>query len=288
MPGAFPKTQSGRATLSGMEQRIQMTKAADGTNIAFAVSGAGPLLISIPAPPDNHLQLEWEDAERRRTLEYLSTYRQLVRFDGRGTGISDRDVTDFSLNARVSDLEAVVERLGVEQFALLSGGHGTQVSVTYAARHPGRVTHLVAINPFARGSEVMSKEQLAIYDRMLRTDFRMFTDVLGAQMFGWGTEEGPRYAAYFRACVEPETAAAIYQEMLVVDLTEELHKVVCPVLAIRPAKSQMGTAGSMRSFFFVHSPAGVRRYVGRTGGGRDHRNGAEDRGFLRRIVAGPG
>ena len=231
-----------------MEQRIQMTLTPDGVQIAFAVSGAGPLLISVPAPPDNHLQLEWQDPERRRGLEHLSTHRQLVRYDGRGTGLSDRDVTDFSLDARVSDLEAVVERLGVPQFALLSGGHGNQVAVTYAVRHPERVTHLVAVNPFAKGSEFMSADQLAIYDQMLRTDFKMFTDVVGAQTFGWGKEEGQRYAAYFRACVEPLTAAALFHAMLKVDLSDDLPKLACPVLAIRPAESQIGNPASMRSF----------------------------------------
>ncbi|MEP6872593.1 MAG: adenylate/guanylate cyclase domain-containing protein [Anaerolineaceae bacterium] len=231
-----------------MEQRIQLTTARDGTQIAFAMSGSGPLLISVPSPPDNHLQLEWEDPDRRRGLEHLSSYRQLVRFDGRGTGLSDRDVTNFSLDARVSDLEAVVDRLGVQQFALMSGGHGNQVSVTYAARHPDRVTHLIAVNPFARGSEFMTAEQLAMFDQMLRTDFHLFSDVLGAKMFGWGTEEGPRYASYFRACVEPLTASALYKAMLPVDLTEDLDRISCAVLAIRPAESQMGTATSMRSF----------------------------------------
>jgi len=231
-----------------MEQRIQLATARDGTQIAFAVSGSGPMLISVPAPPDNHLQLEWDDLDRRRGLEHLSTYRQVVRFDGRGTGLSDRDVTDFSLDARVSDLEAVVDRLGVDQFALMSGGHGNQVSVTYAARHPDRVTHLIAVNPFARGSEFMTAEQLAMYDQMLRTDFKLFTDVLGAQMFGWGTEEGPRYASYFRACVEPSTASALYNAMIQVDLTEDLHRITCAVLAIRPAESRIGTSRSMRAF----------------------------------------
>lgn len=231
-----------------MEQRIQLTTARDGTHIAFAVSGAGPLLISVPAPPDNHLQLEWDDPESRRGLEHISTYRTLVRFDGRGTGLSDREVTDFSLDARVSDLEAVVERLGVQRFALLSGAHGNQVSVTYAARHPERVTHLIAVNPFARGSEFMTPENFALYDHMLRTDFKMFTDVVGAQTLGWDKDEARRYAAFFRACVEPLTAAAIYNAMLTVDLTDDLGKIACPVLVVRPAESNIGTATSIRAF----------------------------------------
>jgi pimeloyl-ACP methyl ester carboxylesterase len=231
-----------------MEQRIQFTRAADGTRIAFATSGEGPLLISVPAPPDNHVQLEWDDTERRKGLEHVSRFRRLVRYDGRGTGLSDREVEDLSLAARVSDLAAVVERLGVETVALLSGGHGNQVAVAYAAEHPERVSHLVAVNPFTIGTDFMSAEQLAMYSHMLATDFRMFTDVIGAQTFGWGNEEGPRYAAFFRACVEPAMAGRIYEEMARVDLAEYLPRVRCPVLVIRSAGAQMVPESATREF----------------------------------------
>lgn len=231
-----------------MEQRIQYARAADGTLIAFAVSGEGPILVSVPAPPDNHLQLEWEDANRRAGLEHLSAFRRLVRFDGRGTGLSDRAVDDLSLEARVSDLAAVVDRLDVPTVALLSGGHGNQVTIAYAARNPDRVSHVIAVNPFTLGTDFMTPDDLDMYRHMLTTNFRMFTDVVAAQTFGWGTEEGPRYAAYFRASVEPEMAARIYDAMLRVDLTEDLKKVRCPVLVLRSADTQMVSETATRTF----------------------------------------
>jgi class 3 adenylate cyclase/pimeloyl-ACP methyl ester carboxylesterase len=231
-----------------MEQRIQFTRAADGARIAYAISGEGPTIISVPAPPDNHLQLEWDDPVRRRPLEHLSRFRRLVRFDGRGTGLSDRNVNDFSLEARVADLEAVFERLGVEQVCLLSGGHGNQVTVAFAAKHPERVSHLIAVNPFLRGSDFMSSAQLSMYQHMLLTDFKMFTDVVAAQTFGWGKEEGPRYAEYFRAAVDPATAAAIYDGMLPIDLSDYVPKVRCPVLVVRSAGSQMVSEGAAHDF----------------------------------------
>ena len=231
-----------------MEQRIQFAHARDGTRIAFATSGEGPTLVSVPAPPDNHIQLEWDDPSRRRGLEHLSSFRRLVRYDGRGTGLSDRDVGDLSLEARVSDLEAIVDRLEVETVALLSGGHGNQVSVAFAAANPERVSHLIAVNPFTRGSEFMSPEQLSMYKHMLKTDFRMFTDVVAAQTFGWGKEEGPRYASYFRASVEPAMAARIYDAMLTIDLTEHLPRLTCPVLVIRSSASQLVSETDTRRF----------------------------------------
>ena len=231
-----------------MEPRIQYATTRDGVHVAFAVSGDGPTLISVPSPPDNHVQLEWEQPERRLAIEHLSEYRRLVRFDGRGTGLSDRAVSDFSIDARLADLEAVVERLGVETFALMSGGHGNQLTIAYAVRHPEQVSHVIAVNPFVRGFDFMSPEQLSMWQHMLMVDFKMFTDVLSLQTYGFGREEAPRYAANYRASVEAHTASAIYREMLEVDLTDELEKVKCPVLVIQTSEMRMGSEQAVRMF----------------------------------------
>ena len=205
----------------------------DGHDIAFAVSGAGPVLISVPAPPDNHLQLEWDDPARRGGLEALAEHRTLIRFDGRGTGLSDRDATDFSLAARVSDLEAVVRRAGVQRFSLMSGGFGNQVTFAYAADHPEQVTHLIAVSPFVRGSDFMPADQTALFRKMLETDFRFFTEAVGAQSFGWGNEDGPRYGAFFRACVHQDAARALYDAMAAVDIGDYLSRIESPTLVVR-------------------------------------------------------
>ena len=231
-----------------MEPRIAYATAADGTHIAYAVSGDGPFLISVPAPPDNHVQLEWHDPERRRSIEHLSRYRTLVRFDGRGTGLSDRDIAEFSVEARVSDLEAVVARLGAARVSLLAGGHGNQTAVAYAAANPGRVERLIAVNPFVRGRDFMPLERLNLWRDMLKADFRMFTDALSAETYGWGRAEGPRYAAFFRECVTAETAIRIYDAMLGVDLEPYLPRVECPVLVVRTAATMWAPEATVRRF----------------------------------------
>ena len=231
-----------------MEPRIQYATTTDGLHIAYAISGEGETLISVPSPPENHIELEWQDPTRRQSIEHLSQYRRLVRFDGRGSGLSDRNVDDFSLDARVRDLEAVVERLDVPHFALMSGGHGNQLTVEYAARHPDRVTHLIAVNPFARGDEFMTKDQLDLWTHMLKANFQMFTDALGATTFGWGNEEGARFGEYYRACVEPDHAIQIYESMLTVDLSPRLPEVACPVLVMRTQTMGFGTESAVRHF----------------------------------------
>jgi pimeloyl-ACP methyl ester carboxylesterase len=76
-------------------------------------------------------------------VRWYSRDHLLVRYDGRGFGLSDRDATDFGLDARVRDLEAVVDALDLERFVLYAFSAGGPTAVTYVDRHPDRVSHLV-------------------------------------------------------------------------------------------------------------------------------------------------
>jgi class 3 adenylate cyclase/pimeloyl-ACP methyl ester carboxylesterase len=133
-----------------VEQEIAFTQAQDGTTIAYATSGTGPAVVHV---------LGWfthlEDGMNSPMFSVMPLGRwenryRLVRFDGRGTGLSDRRVEDFSLEARVSDLEAVIDSLGLERFAIYAHSAGGPVAIRYTARHPERVTRLVFYGSFAR------------------------------------------------------------------------------------------------------------------------------------------
>jgi pimeloyl-ACP methyl ester carboxylesterase/DNA-binding CsgD family transcriptional regulator len=117
-------------------------RAADGIRLAYAVHGSGPPLIVVSCWL-SHLQHDWESPVWRHFLDDLGSISTLVRYDERGFGMSDWKVTDFSIDARVTDLEAVVAGLGYRQFALLGMSNGSGVAMAYAARHPERVTRLI-------------------------------------------------------------------------------------------------------------------------------------------------
>jgi pimeloyl-ACP methyl ester carboxylesterase len=133
-----------------VRQRIRFCTTPDGTRIAYAVSGDGPPLVKT-GNWLNHLEYDWESPVWRHVFEALSSGRTLIRYDARGNGLSDRNVTDFSLEAFVSDLEAVVQASRVDRFALLGVSQGCAVSVAFAVRHPERVSHLILYGGFARG-----------------------------------------------------------------------------------------------------------------------------------------
>src|SRR3954468_7107146 len=133
-----------------MKQQIRFCKSFDGTRIAYATAGEGPPLVRAPHWL-THLEYEWEKPLWRPWGTELARGRRLVRMDERGCGLSDRDNADFSLEAFVRDLEAVVDAAGLERFAIMGHSQGGGIAMEYAVRHPERVTHLVLLGTFARG-----------------------------------------------------------------------------------------------------------------------------------------
>src|SRR5712692_8600108 len=99
-----------------MEPRIQYAKTSDGVRIAFTVVGQGPPLVTCGDISDAHAQLMWEQSPSGPFYKQLATRHAVIKYDPRGFGLSDRHVTDFSLDARVAGVEAVVDQLELNRF----------------------------------------------------------------------------------------------------------------------------------------------------------------------------
>ncbi|MEJ2088740.1 MAG: alpha/beta fold hydrolase, partial [Gammaproteobacteria bacterium] len=127
-----------------IDQRIGFTETMDGVRIAYATSGVGEPIIHI-LTVGTHLESgQSSPIYDNDGLVALSSRNNLfVRYDGRGTGLSDRGVDDYALQARLSDLEAVIDTLGLQRFGVLAVSAGGQVAIAYTANHPERVTRLV-------------------------------------------------------------------------------------------------------------------------------------------------
>ena len=212
-----------------MEPRIQYAKTPDGVSIAFWTLGEGQPLVQMPSLPLSHIQLEWQDPGWRRWYERLAEKRKLVRYDGRGSGLSDRHVADYSVDAHMLDLQAVVERLGVQRFALVSPLTACPIAIAYAARHPEAVSHLLLWCPWAR------QEDRALGLWALRNEeWELYTEATAHATFGWSAaEEAHRWAAYLRECTTPEAARAIHNALLEFDVTAVLSQVRSPTLILQ-------------------------------------------------------
>ena len=132
------------------QQEIRYCQSADGTRIAYALAGCGPPLVKA-ANWLHHLEFDWESPVWSHFFQELTSNHRLLRYDGRGMGLSAWDVADFSFERQVEDMEAVIEQAGLEQFALFGISQGCSKAITYAARHPERVSRLVLLGGYARG-----------------------------------------------------------------------------------------------------------------------------------------
>jgi class 3 adenylate cyclase len=213
-----------------MEPRIQYAKTADGVSIAFGTLGKGPALVHVMAV-ESQMQAQWEAPEFRRWDERLAEKRMVVKYDSRGTGLSQRDVTDFSPEALMVDLEAVIDRLGLERFALWGTGNRGPLAIAYAARHPERVSHLILWHCYS-GSHLRQSPQVQAL-RRLQDNWELFTDTLAHYAFGWpGGEAARLYAARMRENMTHETYRALLTQVRTLDVTELLPQVRAPTLVL--------------------------------------------------------
>jgi class 3 adenylate cyclase len=181
----------------------------------------------------SHIELEWQFPEIRRWYERLAEKRMLVRYDGRGSGLSQRNVADHSLDALVQDLDAVVDRLGVERFALLGHVRTGPVAIAYAARHPERVSHLLLWCTQARPSDALQSPQAQGLVALMDQDWGLFTETAAHVVMGWSEgEPARRFAALMRESITPEAFRAAYGSILEFDVTALLPQVKSPTLVL--------------------------------------------------------
>jgi DNA-binding SARP family transcriptional activator/alpha-beta hydrolase superfamily lysophospholipase len=176
-----------------LRQDIRFCTARDGVRIAYATVGSGPPLVKT-ANWLNHLEFDWESPIWRHMFRAFAKEHTFIRYDSRGNGLSDWDAEDISLDALVTDLEAVVDAAGVERFPLLAISQGCAVAVEFAVRHPERVTKLILYGGYAQGwrlrADARDLEEREAAITLVRT--------------GWG-KDTPAYRQMFTSLFIPES-----------------------------------------------------------------------------------
>jgi pimeloyl-ACP methyl ester carboxylesterase/DNA-binding CsgD family transcriptional regulator len=214
-----------------MKPRIRYAITVDGVSIAFWTLGKGEPLLYMAGGPWGHVEL-WDIPECRRWYERLAQERMLVRYDVRGTGFSERDVSDHSLDALVSDAEAVVDRLDLDRFDMFGAFDAGPVAIAYAARHPEQVSRLILWCSWARTSDIRSP-RIRAWLGLIDQDWELMTDTCAHLALGWPAGEVGRHAAQrLRESVSPEAARAALEAMGTFDITELLPKLTVPTLVL--------------------------------------------------------
>jgi pimeloyl-ACP methyl ester carboxylesterase/DNA-binding winged helix-turn-helix (wHTH) protein len=153
-----------------LHQSVRFVTAADGTQLAVATVGDGPPLIKA-ANWLTHVEHDWRSPVWNHWLTGLGQRFTFVRYDGRGCGLSDRDVSGVDLTdveLWTDDLDAVIDSAGVERFALLGVSQGAVPAIAYANRHPDRVSHLVLFGAYSRGMRLRGPAAVAESDTLLQ------------------------------------------------------------------------------------------------------------------------
>ena len=222
-----------------MEQTIRFCTAPDGARIAYAVSGKGPPIVKV-GNWFTHLEYARESPVWRHMLEGLSEHRQLVSYDMRGTGLSDREVTDISFDRFVDDLAAVVDALELKRFPLFAISQGGAVSIAYTVQHPERVSHLIILGGYARGGAHRKGEGPALVETnraIIRqgwgSDDPSYRQMFGIQFIPEGTpEQWKWFGELERVSATPEIAEQIFMTINSVDIRGLLAQVKVPTLIL--------------------------------------------------------
>lgn len=189
-----------------------------------------------------HLEFDWDSPVWRHWLEALSSHHRLIRYDERGCGLSDWDVEDFSLEAWVTDLEAVVDGLSLERFPLLGISQGGAVAIAYAVRHPERVTRLVLYGAYALGrlrratTPAQQREAVTLLDLIQLgwgQDNPAFRQVFTTLFMPDATLEQTRsFNELQRQSTSPENAVQFEKAFYALDVTELAKRVAVPTLIL--------------------------------------------------------
>jgi DNA-binding winged helix-turn-helix (wHTH) protein/pimeloyl-ACP methyl ester carboxylesterase len=143
VPAATASLPSGpQRPRAASEQRITFCRTSDGVSIAVARVGRGMPLVFVPFL-SCHTEYDWENPILADLWQFLADRFELIRYDCRGTGLSDRNITELSFETFQRDLDAVVEALGLERYAFYGDGGVVAPVIAYAARHPERVSKLI-------------------------------------------------------------------------------------------------------------------------------------------------
>ena len=227
-------------------QHLRFCRSADGTRIAYARHGSGPPLV-IATCWLSHLQYDWESPVWRHFLDDLGKIATVVRYDERGYGLSDWDVTDFSLEARVADLEAVIEDSGLDRVALMAMAQGGPPSIAYAVRNPGRISRLLFYNSYAAWMRDPTPEDLALsetFQQLIEVGWARpeseFRRVFTSLMIPGATEEQMRWLDELtRVASSAQNAGAARRARTTDDVVRLLPQVNAPTLVLHSRQDRM-------------------------------------------------
>ena len=224
---------------------------AAGVSIAYQVVEGGPADILLIPGWVSHLQLDWEEPSWVDWCQRMTSFARLIRFDKRGTGLSDRPPGVQPLEERMADAELVLDAVGAERVHVLGWSEGGPLGILLAATHPQRVKSLVLYGTqacFLRGPDYPwgeTREDIEAFAAAIERDWGTLDS---SERFAPGADSafGRRWAAYQQASASPSAAAAILTANYAIDVRRFLDQIRVPTLVINRRQDNIAPAGAGR------------------------------------------
>ena len=214
-----------------MEPQIRYVRTSDGVRIATHRLGEGAPGVPLVVVPPYFLSAfsnDWRVPDVREGFSRLAERRLVVNYDPRGYGLSDRDVTDFSMEARVADLAAVIDSTRSAPVNVLSRGPASLWAIMYAAANPLRVGRLVLSSGLARMSDFRVNPERRGLGALVETNWKLYLQTMVLSDFGW--DVGKVFAEGLDGLVSRDVYMAAWRAQRGVDVSDFLPRVRCPAL----------------------------------------------------------
>jgi pimeloyl-ACP methyl ester carboxylesterase/DNA-binding CsgD family transcriptional regulator len=230
-------------------QHIRYVTTQDGTRLAWAEAGTGPVLVKA-ANWLTHLEYEWNSPIWRHWLEFFSAHWRFVRYDERGCGMTEWRGGDLTLDTWVGDLGSVIEAARpAEPVILLGISQGAAPCIRYAIRNPDRVACLILYGGYARGAfHRGTPESRAGYQAMIdlaraewRSENPTFRQILTSRFIPGGTYAQLQWwnDLCLRSTLTGEIAARLLETRAQVENTAELGQVRVPTLVLHARNDEV-------------------------------------------------
>ncbi len=216
-----------------MEPRIQYAQTEDGVSIAYWTLGEGPpLFVTSNAPLSPSLR-SWQDPPTRAYWKKLARNRLLIRYDHRGCGNSQHDISKQSFDTLVADLEAVADQAGLEEFALFGNYWCAPYAIAYAVRHPERITKMILLDASARGFDFFNHDRLRKARELEDDDPEFYLQILAHEALGWaGSELAQSLISDTLKEVDPRVLRMTTDTVVEADVTNLLPQIAAPTLVL--------------------------------------------------------
>jgi class 3 adenylate cyclase len=245
-----------------VQPQTRYAKSGD-VHIAYQVVGDAPLDLVLVTGGMTHLEYLWESSAFARFARRLASFSRLIRFDKRGTGLSDRISGAATLEERMDDVRAVLDAVGSQRAALVGVSEGGPMCALFAATYPARTSALVLYGSVAK----------FMADRGYPWGWspEMFDQILAGAVASWGQLESPVlsllapslagdtrfrevWARLERQAASPGAVAALMRMNAEIDIRHVLPTIRVPTLIVHRA-GDMAVAVDQGRYLAEHIPA---------------------------------